>query len=108
VSGTLAGHNPERVGSVPNIPLVVLNLISFEQRPELLLIRRPVVMFLLVCDVIAKSRDLREADREHAVAILPGELFQALALEPERRAALYLFDISDASQVRDSVESRWT
>jgi hypothetical protein len=44
--------NPERVVSIPNIPLIKFNLVAFQKFPELVLKRNLAMMLLLPNDVI--------------------------------------------------------
>ena len=80
--------------SIPHVTFVVLNSVAVQEFSELLLERNLPVVRLLSRDVFADGLDLRKADGENAVAILPGELPQAGAFgfEPERGAAFDLLD----------------
>jgi hypothetical protein len=100
--------NPEKVASIPNIPFVEFNRVAFQEFPKLVLKRNLPMMLLLSGDVIPHRLNLRKADGENAVAILPREIMQigTFGFQPERRTALTSLTISDASQVRDSVESK--
>ena len=68
--------NSERVESVPHVPLVECNFISFQQKPELILKGNLSMMLLLPLDIIMYRRKLREADGENAITVLPRELPQ--------------------------------
>jgi hypothetical protein len=64
------------------------------------------MMFFLPGDVILHCLNLRKADGENAVAILPREVAQVgtFGFQQNDEPRLTSFTISDASQVRDSVE----
>jgi len=66
--------NPERVESIPHIPFVEFDFVTAQQLPELVLKRNLAMMFLLPGDVFAHGLNLRKADGENAVAVLPCEI----------------------------------
>src|SRR5258705_9997518 len=68
--------NPERVESVPDVTFVEFNLVTSQQLPKLILKGNLAMMFFLPGDVVAHRLNLREADRENPIAILPGEVLQ--------------------------------
>src|SRR2546428_1774700 len=59
------------VVSIPHIPFVIRDLISFQELSELLLKRHLAMVALLVLDVANHGVGLRFADGERAVACLP-------------------------------------
>src|SRR5215210_2812891 len=80
--------------SIPQVPLVVFDLVGLEQRAELLLKGPDAVMFALVANVGPHVRDLRLAHREGPESRLPEELreLRALLAEPVIRALLEMTD----------------
>lgn len=53
---------PERVASIPYVPLVEFDLVASQQFANFVLKRNLEVMYFLVVDVIFDCRDLRKAD----------------------------------------------
>ena len=84
--------NPERVASVlcsssiPHVSLVEGDVVTPQQRAELLLKRSLAVVGFLRGNEIAYLFGLREAQGEDAITVLPGEIRQSLVslLDPER------------------------
>ena len=64
---------------VPSVALIERDAISFADRAELVLKRPLTMMFALIRDVASEIIELRLADREYAVSILPGEVRVASA-----------------------------
>lgn len=62
---------------IPKILFLVLNFVTAEQRDEFVLKRCCLVVLALVLDVVDHIGDVRLADRERSVAVLPGEGLQA-------------------------------
>jgi hypothetical protein len=77
-------HNSERVASVPNITLVEFDSVERQELAELVLERAPAVMFGLVEDVALNRWNLRGADGEDAITVLPREVAECgvLRLKP--------------------------
>jgi hypothetical protein len=61
---------------------VYLNTVRAEQRLELSLEIKLLVMFLLIADVIANRTHLRFANRKRTIPTLPRELAKAVRLCP--------------------------
>jgi hypothetical protein len=79
-------NNPERVASIPHMPLIVGDLIPLEKRPIFVLKGCLSMMLLLAGDVLLCIRDLRISDRKDSKPLLPAEVLQTriLGLDPER------------------------
>lgn len=79
--------------SVPNVTLVVLDLVLFQEGSELLLKRRPTMVLFLVHDISADLFNMRLTNREGAITILPMKFRIAplYRLDPSRRCSLNLF-----------------
>jgi hypothetical protein len=95
--------NPERVGSIPQIPFVIFNFMPSQKFAQLILKRNLPVMFLLPRDVIPHRDQLRKADGENTVAALPRKIPQlrAFGFEPHAEPRLTSLTISAAVTVRD-------
>ena len=74
--------NPERVESIPHVTFIEFHSISSKQPAELILKRNLPVVLLLSRDVVLRRFNLRKANREDPVAILPGETFQIRPFGP--------------------------
>jgi hypothetical protein len=57
--------------SIPDIPLVIRNLIPLQHSPEFILKCVAPMMLFLVVDIPPDYRDLRIADGKRAIARLP-------------------------------------
>ena len=78
--------NPERVASIPHIPLVKFNGVAFQEFPKFILKRNLPVMLLLSGNIITHRLDLRKSNGEYSIAILPSKIMQvgAFGFQPER------------------------
>src|SRR5690606_21916843 len=81
-------------GSIPNVPLVDCNPMTFADFAELILKRYFLVVLLLSFDVAFDFRDLRFTHRENSVASLPIEVLVPVpfGFDPLRRVGL---DVAD-------------
>ena len=86
--------NPKRVESIPHIPFIEFDFITLQQLSEFVLKRNLPMMFFLPGDVISHVFDLREADGENAIAVLPCEIREVgrFGFQPQRRTAFDLLD----------------
>ena len=66
--------NPAGVASIPEIPFVKFDFVSAQQLPELILKRNFAMMFFLSSDVNAHQFNLRKANREYPLAVLPRKI----------------------------------
>ena len=75
--------------SIPQIALVVIHLLPFQKRQELLLKRLLSMMLLLIPDVLHDTIEIGSAHCERAVCVLPREPLHAgyRVLDPGRGAA---------------------
>ncbi len=90
-------YKPQRgeIGrSIPHVPLVELDLVSFEQRSQFVLKRPSAVMFFLPADVIDNVIDVGLAHRKRRVAGLPMETLKigTLGFDPSRCARFQFLD----------------
>src|SRR5208282_5901228 len=84
------GFKPQRGGrqSIPNVTLVVRDLVLLQKRHKLLLKRTPLVMFLLRRNILGDRRNVRFANAEYAIPSLPREFSVAFLSDPSRRIRL--------------------
>lgn len=77
---------------------------ALQEVAQFILERDGAMVLFLVRDVFLHGIQLRDADRECAVATLPGEILQAgvLGFEPDGRAAFYF--LNHGSGIRSSRE----
>src|SRR5436190_17626729 len=76
VSGPLPPSTLKVVESIPQVTLIEFHCVTPKQPAELILKGNFPVMLLLSCDVFLGRFNLRKANREDPVAILPGEILQ--------------------------------
>jgi len=82
----------------PNVSLVIVDVVLFEERHKLLLKRMPLVMFLLSGDVFCHLCDIRFADAENPVSSLPCKIRAPSFVNPARRTRF-----NDASDLRSGM-----
>lgn len=91
--------------SIPQIPLVALNPILLQKRPQLILERPLAMMRNLSIDVVHQCLQIRRPDRKGAVSSLPGKFRQRLRLRLEplgRRGFQPLHQLRDIHRPRHS------
>ena len=74
---------------VPNVSLVVLNMIFLQKRDVLLLEGMLLVMCFLTCDVCGNGREVGFADAENPISRLPGKVRTMFFAHPSRRISLH-------------------
>src|SRR5689334_22355751 len=60
--------------SIPDVALIILDFVTVQKLAELVLVMHAGVVFVLVLDVDAHLLNVRRADRERAIAVLPVEV----------------------------------
>ena len=70
---TPASVATRRRQSSPDVAFIKFHSMSFEQRPVLVLKRRPLVVLPLVSDIGLDGLQIRSTDRERSVSVLPTE-----------------------------------
>jgi len=76
----------KRVESIPYVPFIKLHFVTTQQLPKFILKRNLPMMLFLPGDIIPHGSELRKADGENAIAVLPRKVLQArdLAFQPQR------------------------
>jgi len=74
VATRIRGLKARPILSIPDISFVEIHAIPFEKRSIFFLKCAYLVMFLLVIDISPQRLQIRRADRERAISVLPGEL----------------------------------
>jgi len=69
---------------IPNVSLVVRNIVLLEKRNKLLLKRMRLMMLFLFGDLFRDRRDIRFAHAEHTVSGLPCEFSVPFFMDPAR------------------------
>lgn len=91
----LKGHHKRLV---PNIPLVVFDLVPFEEQTELILKGYRAVVFLLFLDIALYTRHVGFAHGKRAVPVLPMERAERLALSLHPLGRTFLDRLDDLAQ----------
>ena len=97
--------------SIPNVFFIPFDFVSFQQRAQLVLKTNLAVMLLLSGDVIPHRCNLRKADGENSVAVLPREKpckSGLLVFTQSDEPRFTSLTIAAASQVRDRAHNKWT